>query len=50
MKPRKVILTIEVETDMPLAALKRLYDSTTLGVAVHQVAANVIREKPKKRR
>lgn len=48
MKPRRVILTIEVETDMTLAALKRLYKFNTIDVVVHQVQANVVRSKKRR--
>jgi len=55
MKPRKVMLTLEVETDAPLAVLRKSgsYSSMEVGldaydVAVLQVQANVVEPWDKK--
>ena len=56
MKPRKVVLTLEVETDLPLASLRKAaaYDPISImdceagrSLVVQQAQANVV-AKPKK--
>jgi len=54
MKPRRMMLELEVDTDAPLSALRkvrgaRLYlpgSDAPIGVQVHQVSANVIQAAP----
>lgn len=51
MKPRKVLLSIEVETDLPLRELRH---ELTVGCSgngsliVHQIQANVVKAEPAK--
>lgn len=57
MKPRRVVLTVEVETDAPLAWLRKvecLYlhaEPTSWGIEaeVLQISANVIRDEKKRK-
>jgi len=52
MKPRRVMLMIELDTDMPLPLLRRAWHMTICGkrIPVRQVHANVVRpEKNKKK-
>lgn len=53
MKARKVVVTIEVVTDMGIAGLKQkeLWKLQTLGVFdVQQVQVNVVQDKKKKKK
>lgn len=52
MKSRRVVVTIEMETDVPLAELKNDYQLWEPGAfgnhaTIHQVQVNVIRAKKK---
>lgn len=58
MKPRRVIVTLEVETALPVEAIKRakrftFFDSdyipTTVG-SIEQIHVNVIKPRPKSKR
>lgn len=48
MKPRRVIITLEVETDVSLFSLKSLCETHLFknGIDVHQTQMNVVRSVP----
>jgi len=49
MKPRRVLVSLEVESDQPITALRRLIrDNMPLEVDVQQMQANVIQPKRKR--
>ena len=49
MKTRRVIVTVEIETRVPLAKIKRdCMSASTAAIKVIQVQANVIKPKMKK--
>jgi hypothetical protein len=48
MKPRKVVVTLEIETDVPIKELKTYYyEDYWSRITVNQVQVNVIKEEKK---
>jgi len=51
MKPRRVIVTIEMTTDMPVKALrmKEIYKAPGWQISIDQIQVNVVKDEKKKK-